>query len=100
MRLRPVIVTPVAVSLLTILTGCHLSRTPSPALSIAAVAVSAGGLLGATCSFQWVRNAAVLGSVRGKEDGYRDTIKAVYGILPDMKDVFSFPKLKFTRRSS
>jgi hypothetical protein len=63
MRLRPLIVPSVAVSLLTILTGCRLSRTPSPALSIAAVAVSAGGLLVATCSFQWARNAAVLGSV-------------------------------------
>jgi len=66
MRLRPLIVPPVAASLLTILTGCHLSRTPSPALSIAAAAVSAGGLLGATCSFQWVRNAGGLGSARNK----------------------------------
>ena len=46
MRLRPLIAPPIALSLLPILTGCHLSRAPSPALSIAAVALSAGGLLG------------------------------------------------------
>jgi hypothetical protein len=46
MRLRPLFARPVAVSLLTFLTGCHLSRIPSPALSMAAVALSAGGLLG------------------------------------------------------
>jgi hypothetical protein len=45
MRRRPLIAPPVAVFLLAIVTGCHLSRTPSPALSMAAVAVSAGGLL-------------------------------------------------------
>ena len=42
MRLRPLFARPVAVSLLTFLTGCHLSRIPSPALSMAAVALSAG----------------------------------------------------------
>ena len=46
MRLRPLFARPVAVSLLAFLTGCHLSRIPSPALSMAAVALSAGGLLG------------------------------------------------------
>ena len=46
MRLRPLFARPVAVSLLTFLTGNHLSRIPSPALSMAAVALSAGGLLG------------------------------------------------------
>jgi hypothetical protein len=46
MRLRPLIAPPVAVSLLTMLTGCHLSCIPSPALSMAAVALLAGGLLG------------------------------------------------------
>jgi hypothetical protein len=45
-RPRPLIAPPVAVSLLPILTGCHLSRIPSPALSMAAVALSVGGLLG------------------------------------------------------
>jgi hypothetical protein len=43
MRLRPLIAPPIALSLLPILTGCHLSRVPSPALSMAAVALSAGG---------------------------------------------------------
>ena len=47
MRLRRLIAPPAAVSLLAILTGCALSRTPPPALSIAAIAVSAGGPLGA-----------------------------------------------------
>jgi hypothetical protein len=42
---RPLIVPLVALFLPAILTGCHLGRTPSPALSMAAVAVSAGGLL-------------------------------------------------------
>ena len=46
MRLRPLFARPVAVSLLTFLTGCHLSRIPSPALSMAAATLSAGGLLG------------------------------------------------------
>jgi hypothetical protein len=46
MRLRPLIAPPIALSLLPILTGCHLSSVPSPALSMAAVALSAGGLLG------------------------------------------------------
>jgi hypothetical protein len=46
MRLRPLIAPPVALSLLPILAGCHLSRVPSPALSMAAIALSAGGLLG------------------------------------------------------
>jgi hypothetical protein len=41
-RLRSLIAQPVAVSLLPILTGCHLSRIPSHALSMAAVALSAG----------------------------------------------------------
>jgi hypothetical protein len=45
MRHRPLIAPPSAVSLLAILTGCHLGRTFSLADSIAAVAVSAGGLL-------------------------------------------------------
>jgi hypothetical protein len=45
MRLSPLIALPVAGSLLAILTGCHLSRTPFPAPSIAAVGVSAGGIL-------------------------------------------------------
>jgi hypothetical protein len=45
MRLRPSIGPPVAVSLLAILTGCHLGRTPSLADSIAAVAACAGGIL-------------------------------------------------------
>jgi hypothetical protein len=44
MRLRPLIRPSIAVSLLPILTGCHISRVPSPALSMAA-ALSAGGLL-------------------------------------------------------
>jgi hypothetical protein len=47
MHLRQLIAPPVAVSLLAILTGCHLSLIPSPALSAASVAVAAGGLLGA-----------------------------------------------------
>jgi hypothetical protein len=42
---RPLIAPLVALFLLAILTGCHLGRTPSPGLSMAAVAVSAGGLL-------------------------------------------------------
>jgi hypothetical protein len=42
---RPLIAPLVAQLFLAILTGCHLGRTPSPALSMAAVAVSAGGLL-------------------------------------------------------
>ena len=42
-RCRPMIAPLVALFLLAILTGCHLGRTPSPALST--VAVSAGGLL-------------------------------------------------------
>jgi hypothetical protein len=42
---RPFIAPLVALFLLAILTGCHLGRTPSPVLSMAAVAVSAGGLL-------------------------------------------------------
>jgi hypothetical protein len=46
MRLRPLIAPPVVLSLLPTLTGCHLSRIPSPALSMAGVALSAGGLLG------------------------------------------------------
>jgi hypothetical protein len=46
MRLRPLIAPPIAMSLLPILTGCHLSHMPSPALSMAAVALSAGGILG------------------------------------------------------
>jgi hypothetical protein len=46
MRLRPLNAPPVAMSLLPILTGCHLGRIPSPALSVAAVALSVGGLLG------------------------------------------------------
>jgi hypothetical protein len=45
MRLRPLIAPPAALSLLVILTGCHLGRTPALADSIAAVAVSAGGYL-------------------------------------------------------
>lgn len=45
MQCLPLIVSPVAASLVAILTGCHLSRTPSPALSMAAVALSAGSLL-------------------------------------------------------
>jgi len=46
MRLRPLFARPVAVSLLTFLTGNHLSRIPSPALSMATATLSAGGLLG------------------------------------------------------
>jgi hypothetical protein len=46
MRLRPLIALPAAVSLLAILTGCHLSRIPSPALSTASMAMLAGGILG------------------------------------------------------
>jgi hypothetical protein len=46
MRLNPLIASPLAMSLLSILTGCHLCRVPSPALSMAARAMSAGGLLG------------------------------------------------------
>jgi hypothetical protein len=42
MRLRAV---PIAMSLLPILNGCHLSRVPSSALSMASVALSLGGLL-------------------------------------------------------
>jgi hypothetical protein len=42
MRRRPMIAPPLALSLLPILTGCHLGRVPSPALSMAAVALSAG----------------------------------------------------------
>jgi hypothetical protein len=45
MRLHQLIAPSIAVSLLSILTGCHLSRVPSPAVSIAAVALSVGGLL-------------------------------------------------------
>jgi hypothetical protein len=44
---RPLIAPLVALFFLAILTGCHLGRTPSPGLSMAAVAVSAGGLLAA-----------------------------------------------------
>jgi hypothetical protein len=40
---RPLFARPVAVSLLTFLTGCHLSRISSPALSMAAATLSAGG---------------------------------------------------------
>jgi hypothetical protein len=46
MRLRPLTAPPVVVSLLPILTGCHLSSIPSPRLSIAAAVLSAAGLLG------------------------------------------------------
>jgi hypothetical protein len=46
MRLNPLTASPLAMSLLSILTGCHLGRVPSPALSMAARAMSAGGLLG------------------------------------------------------
>jgi len=43
MRLRPLFARPVAVSLLTFLTGNHLSRIPSPALSMATATLSAEG---------------------------------------------------------
>ena len=46
-RRRLVMISPVAVWSLTILTGCHLSRVPSPAPSMAAVAASLGTLVGA-----------------------------------------------------
>lgn len=42
---RPLIAPLVALFLPAIVTGCHLSRTPSPALSMATVAVSAVGLV-------------------------------------------------------
>jgi hypothetical protein len=45
MRFHKLIAPPVAAFLLAVLTGCHLGRTPFPAPSIAAVVVSAGGLL-------------------------------------------------------
>jgi hypothetical protein len=47
MRRRPLIAPPIAMSLLPVLTGCHQSRVLSPALPMATVALSAGGLLGA-----------------------------------------------------
>jgi hypothetical protein len=44
--MRRPLIAPLAVMFLpAILTGCHLSRTPSPALSMATVAVSVVGLL-------------------------------------------------------
>jgi hypothetical protein len=46
MYLRRLIAAPITMSLLPILTGCNLSRVPSPALSAGAVALSAVGLLG------------------------------------------------------
>jgi hypothetical protein len=46
MRLRPLIGPPIAMSFLLILTGCHLSHMPSPALSMATMALSAAGILG------------------------------------------------------
>jgi hypothetical protein len=46
MRLRQLIAPLAALSSLATLTGCHLSRATSLAPSMAAIAVSAGGLLG------------------------------------------------------
>jgi hypothetical protein len=43
---RQLVIWPMAISSLLILTGCHLSRVPFPASSMAAIAVSVGGLLG------------------------------------------------------
>jgi hypothetical protein len=45
MRLGPLIAPSVAASALAILTGCHLSRIPSPALSTASVSGGGGGTI-------------------------------------------------------
>jgi hypothetical protein len=58
---RPLIAPLVALFLPAILTGCHLSHTPSPALSMATVAVSVVGLLVA-------QSLISLGAKRGRVD--------------------------------
>lgn len=56
---RPLIAPLVALLLPAILSGCHLSRAPSPALSMATIAVSVVGLLVAQSLIShWVRNTA------------------------------------------
>jgi hypothetical protein len=68
MRLRQLIAPPAAVSLLPILTGCHLSRIPSPALSIAVVASSVAGLVG---THLWIALGAKYGRSIGTPEPNR-----------------------------
>jgi hypothetical protein len=72
---RPLIAPLVALFVPAILSGCHLSRTPSPALSMATIAVSVVGLLVAQSLISLGAKHGRVGFDRVPLDGARDSTR-------------------------